>query len=237
MNAWETVTIIAGGIATLAIFSFLIKENPFYRFFEHIFIGLAAGFVPILSIKNVLWPKVLQPMLGLDQVVYPDGTVAEPYNPWALLYLLPMLFGLLYYALYSKRFSWLVKLVIGFSLGVSGGLAFKGFFAEMLPQVIGSFKPLLVLVEGATGQTVDWFASLSNIFFVFTLLTVMYYFFFTFRSEAQVVRRIGDSGRWLMMICFGAFFGSTVMARMALLVERLQFLLNDWWQAVWGLLL
>ena len=30
------------------------------------------------------------------------------------------------------------------------------------------------------------------------------------------------------MVCFGAFFGSTVMARMALLVERLQFLLIDW---------
>jgi hypothetical protein len=31
-----------------------------------------------------------------------------------------------------------------------------------------------------------------------------------------------------MMIVFGAFFGSTVMARMALLVERVQFLLQDW---------
>ncbi len=31
-----------------------------------------------------------------------------------------------------------------------------------------------------------------------------------------------------MMVSFGAFFGSTVMARMALLVERLQFLIDDW---------
>ena len=31
---WRTFGIIAGGIATLAIFSFLIKENPFYRFFD-----------------------------------------------------------------------------------------------------------------------------------------------------------------------------------------------------------
>ncbi len=30
------------------------------------------------------------------------------------------------------------------------------------------------------------------------------------------------------MVCFGAFFGSTVMARMALLVERVGFLLIDW---------
>ena len=30
------------------------------------------------------------------------------------------------------------------------------------------------------------------------------------------------------MICFGAFFGSTVMARLALLVERVQFIITDW---------
>jgi len=33
-------------------------------------------------------------------------------------------------------------------------------------------------------------------------------------------------GRWTMMIAFGAAFGFTVMARMSLLIGRLQFLLN-----------
>ena len=35
-------------------------------------------------------------------------------------------------------------------------------------------------------------------------------------------------GRWLLMIAFGAIFGSTVMARMALLTYRVWFLLYDW---------
>jgi hypothetical protein len=65
----------------------------------------------------------------------------------------------------------------------------------------------------------------------------MYYFFFSFRpSEGQKLSKflpaISASGRWLMMVCFGAYFGSTVMARMALLVERLQFLLTDWKSAL-----
>ena len=34
------------------------------------------------------------------------------------------------------------------------------------------------------------------------------------------------------MVCFGAFFGSTVMARLSLLVERLQFLLGPWMQSI-----
>ena len=35
-----------------------------------------------------------------------------------------------------------------------------------------------------------------------------------------------------MMICFGAFFGSTIMARLSLLVERLGFLMTDWIGAI-----
>lgn len=228
VELWKLSTVLIGGVATLAVFSFLIKENPIYRFFEHLFIGIAAGLGLVVSVKNFLWPKILLPLLGLDIVVYPDGTLSKPYQPWLLLYIVPMLFGLLYYTIYFQRYAWMSKLVIGFSLGASGGLAFKGFFNEITPQIVGSFKPLLVF--GASG--LDLKSSLSNCIFVFTLVSVMFYFFFSFKSESRFAQKFATSGRWLMMVSFGAFFGSTVMARMALLVERLQFLINDWSMAV-----
>ncbi len=227
-QSWILATTLAGGIATLAIFSFLVKENAFYRFFEHLFIGIATGLGLVISIKNFLWPKILVPLLGLDIVRFPDGTTSKEYNYWLLLYILPMCFGLLYYTIYSKRHSWLAKLVIGFSLGMSGGIAFKGFFSEMMPQLFGTFKPLVVLSD----SKIMWLQSFSNIVFVGTLISVMYYFFFSFKSEGKVAKTLSRSGRWLMMISFGAFFGSTVMARMALLVERLQFLIDDWYKAL-----
>jgi len=225
---WAQATILAGGIATLAIYSFLIKENPFYRTVEHLFIGIAAGLLPILTLKDFLWPNVLAPMVGANSVQFPDGTFSEPYNPWFLLYLVPLLFGMLYYALYIPGYEWLAKLVIGFSLGYSAGLAFKGFFAEMIPQLASSFKPLIVF----RGSEVDLFESFNNSLFVFTLLAVMLYFFFSFRTKKFGVARVAAAGRWLMMVCFGAFFGSTIMARMALLVERLDFLTNSWLKTV-----
>lgn len=223
-DSWHVFSVFIGGVATLAVFSYLIRENEFYRFFEHVFIGIAAGLGMVLAVKNFLWPELLKPMLGLDIIIYPDGTWSKPYNAWLLLYSIPMLFGLFYYFIYSQRYSWLAKLVIGFSLGASGGLAFKGFFNEMLPQVFTSFKPLVVFGEGG----IDWGTSLSNTVFVVTLLTVMYYFFFAIRAENVASRAANKLGRYLMMICFGAFFGSTVMARMALLVERLEFLIQQW---------
>lgn len=222
--SWELYTIFIGGIGTLAIFSFLVKENPFYRLFEHLFIGIAAGLGPMLIVRDFLWPNIIEPMLGGDITVYPDGTASAPYNPAVLLYLVPMLFGCLYYFIYSRRHAWLAKVVIGFTLGASGALAIRGFFAEAIPQIVGSFKPLVVMEQGAFMLT----DSLNNILFVVTLLLVLNYFFFTFGREGSAQGRAAPLGRPLLMVCFGAFFGSTVMARLALLVERVQFIVIEW---------
>lgn len=213
--------IFVGGVCTLAIFSFLIKENPFYRLFEHFFIGIAVSWGIIATVREFLWPKVLKPLLGLDRPVLPGGGYAVPYERAYLLFIIPMLFGSLYYFVLSKRHAWLAQLAIGFSFGVGGGLAFQGIFGEMLPQLFDSFRPLWI--PG------DAFESVSNIVFVFTLVTGFSYFFFTFdRRKGGVVDRTSTLGRWMLMGCFGAFFGSTIMARMALLVERLDFLIHSW---------
>lgn len=225
VNIWDASTVVLAGFATLAIFSFLYRENPFYRFFEHLFIGLAAGLGPVLTVRDFLWPKILEPMLGWNVVQFPDGSFSSPYQNLTLLYLLPMAFGLLYYTLFSQRHNWLAKLVIGFSLGVSGGLAFKGFFNEVIPQLVGSFKPIINFNPDGSN---NWYLNIRNSAFVMTLLLVMYYFFFTFGERKGASKSLSVGGRWLMMVCFGAFFGSTVMARLALLVERVQFLLEDW---------
>jgi len=233
LDNWKLAAILLGGFGTLAIFSFLIKENPFYRFFEHLFIGIASGFGIVGGVKNFLYPKVLVPLLGLDIMQFPDGTYSSTYDYRELLFIFPMLFGLLFYFIYSPKHSWLAKLVIGFSLGASGGIAFDGFFTEMLPQIVSSFKPLVVFSGVGDGRTIDWGKSATSIVFVFTLLSVMYYFFFSFKQSASgPLQKFSYAGRWLMMICFGAFFGSTVMARMALLVERLSFLTSDFAQAL-----
>jgi hypothetical protein len=224
IETWALITTLAGGIATLSIFSFFIKENSFYRFFEHLYIGISAGFGPIYTLKYFLWPKVLAPLLGYTVVTYPDGTVVHGYEYWSLWYIPPLLFGLLYYTVFSRRYSWMVKLVIGFALGASATLAFKGFFNEMMPQLVSSMKPLVVFTDGGF----DVGTSIRNVVFVATLLLVINYFFFTFKRESRASAPALMAGRWLLMICFGSFFGSTVMARLALLVERLQFLYSDW---------
>jgi hypothetical protein len=40
----ERLSVWIGVLCTLAIYSLLYRENPIYRFFEHMYIGLAAGY-------------------------------------------------------------------------------------------------------------------------------------------------------------------------------------------------
>lgn len=215
----EESIIIFGAIGTLAIYSYLWRENALFRIFEHLFIGVSAGLIPIITFRDILFPTVIGPVIGNNVTVLPDGKVLTPYNSLNLLYLLPMIFGLGYYFIYSKKHAWIAKMVIGCTLGFSAGLGIKGFFVEWMPQLVSSAKPLVVF-----NPEFSIVESLNNILFTLILSSVIFYFFFCFKVDSSKSMKVRKLARYFMMICFGAFFGSTIMARMALLVERIQFL-------------
>jgi len=48
---------------TLCVFSFLYKDNPFYRFAEHLFVGASAGYLLAVQWQDVLIPNVWTPLL------------------------------------------------------------------------------------------------------------------------------------------------------------------------------
>jgi hypothetical protein len=229
---WELTGVLVGGVCVLAIYSFLYRENPFYRFFEHLFIGVSAGYGVVLTVAYFFWPDYIKPKFIQGLIDRPW----EPYNWWNLLWVLPVLYGLLIYFMLSRRRAWLARLVIGIGLGVGGGLYFKGFFAQFLPDVVNSFRPLVALRPEPGGPTLDLWTMFENLFFMITLVCVMTYFFFSFEHDKPFIKQASITGRYLMMVTFGAFFGATVMARMALLIDRLQFLIDDWAAAVARLL-
>jgi hypothetical protein len=68
----------------------------------------------------------------------------------------------------------------------------------------------------------------DNWVFVLTMLCVMSYFIFSFKTNSKTVAGMNKAGRWMLMIGFGAFFGNTVMTRMTYLLDRLMFLVDDW---------
>lgn len=224
-GSWELARVLGvliGGVCVLAIYSFLYRENPFYRLFEHVFIGVATGYGVVLTVVIFVWPDWLKPVLGLNLAPW------EGYNPWELLMVLPFAFGCGILFMLSRKHAWIARIVIGAGLGMSAGLAFKGFFNHYVPLMVDSFRPLVAFQPGRGGGELDWATMAEHFIFLVTLVCVMTYFFFSFEHDKPVIKQASFAGRYLMMITFGAFFGATVMARMALLIDRLQFLTGDW---------
>lgn len=216
-NNLTTLQVWVGAICTLALYSILYKENKIYRLFEHIYLGLATGYLVATQWTDAIYPKLWQPMVEKGQ--------------WYFIF--TFVVGMLYYLIYSRKLSWIARLTIGFFLGVTSGRAFQEFTNDIWPQIPKTFKPLIP--HGAIAATADHPAikalnvpdALNNLIFIIIVLCVMSYFFFSFEQKNPVLRESAKSGRWLMMFAFGAIFGSTVMARLALLIDRMDFLVND----------
>lgn len=206
---WGRFIVWAGAIATIAIFSILWRENKLYRFFEHLFIGLASGLLLYRSFTNIIKP------------MWWDAMVNE--GAWWRMF--PLIVALMYYFVYSRKYSWVARLVIGVFFGWYAGAGIKAFVTRYSPQIGSSFKPLIVK---SSSTAIDWYASFSGWVFLITLLCVVTYFFFSIEHKRPVLRTSSLLGRWFIMIYLGAIFGTTVMGRMSLLIARLLYLFRDW---------
>lgn len=49
-------------VLTLAIYSFLYKDNPLYRFAESLLVGVSVGFLLVVTFDTTLLPKALEPL-------------------------------------------------------------------------------------------------------------------------------------------------------------------------------
>lgn len=196
-----------GALATLALYSILYRENPAYRLAEHLFVGLATGYG-----LYTLWRQVLEPMWW---------TPMTAGGQW--WWVLALVAGAMYYTIYSKRFSWMSRLVMLTMMGSAAGQAFRIWAGTYVPLIRSAInKPLLYQPLRQP------YIHLDNLLFLVIMVSVLTYFLFSFEHQSLLVRRIAQAGRWIMMIGFGAIFGSTVMARLSLFIGRLLFLFRDW---------
>jgi len=206
--------ILIGAIGTLALFSLVFRENAVFRLFEHLFIGLAAGYVIVTT-----WSDVLKPQWW-------DKMTTGGQWPWMFVLFL----GLLLYTLYIKRLDWMARLSMGVIIGLVAGQIFQVTAETYVPLIRNTFKPVIVtpaMLPHGSGLTTYGFA-LSNLLFIAIVVCVLSYFFFAFEQRNPIIRGSARTGRLMMMFAFGAIFGSTVMARMALLIDRVWFLMHDW---------
>lgn len=208
MNISQDPWVWIAALLTLAIFSFLHRDNPFYRLAEHMFVGVANGWAVTFYWHNVLMPTLVDPLFRQGQ----------------LLLILPFIAGMLYFTRFIPRVSWLVRIPIGISMGYYVGASIPATIqANIIKQAQGTILTTQNFQAWHAGSMgVVW----SIILFVGVLCTLSYFYFsHEHKGVLGVTSRIGIV---FVMIGFGAAFGYTVIARISLLIGRLQFLLGDW---------
>jgi len=196
--------IVIAAICTLALYTILYRENPVFRFFEHLFIGVATGYVAQLLVATILVPEWGKPLFVGHE--------------WWRVFM--MLIGLMFYFIYFRRAVWVARAALIGLLALNAGTTFKGFVTEQFPQIAASFKSPVVL---DAQYRMQWWASFSNTVFVVSLLCAMSYFFSV--PHKGLLERTARTGRWIAMLAFGAIFATTIMARISLFIGRADFLL------------
>ena len=196
IGAW-----IAVGLS-LCMYSFLYKDNPFFKFGEHVFVGVSVGYLLVITYYQVMTNKLYIPMTQQKK--------------WWLL--VPAFLGLLLLARFIPSIAWLSRISFAFLLGISSGLAIpRQISSFILKQVEGTLKPLVTVGDGG-GVWMTW-AGLNALLVLIGVVSVLFYFFFSL-EHTGTVRRIARVGIYFLMVSFGAAFGYTVMARMSLLIGR-----------------
>ncbi|HLV33734.1 MAG TPA: hypothetical protein VKY59_01415, partial [Spirillospora sp.] len=59
----EQIGLWAGFVLTLMVFSYILGDNFLYRLAVYVFVGLAAGYIVVITWESVIWPWVNGAML------------------------------------------------------------------------------------------------------------------------------------------------------------------------------
>jgi hypothetical protein len=199
----QLIGIWLGAFLTLCIFSFLYRDNPFFRFAESLFAGISLGYYIGIVAVNTLVPNLFRPLLG-DFAT--NGHL-----------LIPLLLGLNLYTRFVPKIAWLARISLAVYIAYYTGINMvQKLQGEVVPQV---------------GSTIlrPWGGALTpidNLILIVGVLSVLVYFYFSIehRGPVGVVSRVGI---WFLMLGFGAAFGYTVMGRVSLLIGRMNYLFID----------
>jgi hypothetical protein len=208
---------IAAGL-TIAIFSFLYKDNPFYKFAEHIYVGSSASFWFLYLWYFDVEPKILGPFKELFKN-YGFLKMWPHFGPTQWILFIPIFLSICMLLRFIPPIAWLSRWAIAFTVGMAAGLGVTGALQGFIvPQIQATILPL---------WEKDILTSFNNIIIIIATVCTLFYFFFS-KEHKGTLGLFSKIGITFIMIAFGASFGYTIMARVSLLIGRIHFLIYEW---------
>lgn len=222
----RTVGVWFAAFLTLCIFSFLYRDNPFYKFAESVFVGVSAAAIMVAGFWEQIVPNVLAEVVPtlMKVSLYPNADVSGiTWKFWTRLACLGL--GVMLLWRLAPKGQWIARWPLAVIIGSMAGARMVVFIQTDLMGVVGSTIVPLGAVD-ASGAF-DFWQSLRQTGIVLGVLVCLFYFFFSIEHKGAA-GRVASMGIWVLMITFGASFALTVMGRIALLSERFIFLFDDW---------
>lgn len=203
MTGWEIFEVWVIAFFTLSLFSFMYKDNPLYKVAEHIFAGLSAGYYVGLIWDTVIVTQLWDPMIA---------------GKWLLIF--PGIMGLLMFARFFPKYTWVSRTSLAFVMGITAGIFIT---SQLHGLVLPHMKATMISLGGGGG----FGEAVLAIIVVIGVISTLIYFYFS-KEHTGALGVTAKVGIWFIMISFGAHFGYTVMGRVSLLIGRVQFLAEDW---------
>ncbi len=161
--AWENAGFLIGFVLSLLILSFVIRDGWLARAAQYLLVGVTLAYTVVLVWSNVLWPRLLSPLLTNPPPIVNSSGQPTPalWNGW-----LPLAVGLLLWAVgidylrgrREQQQSWLrhlaaapLALLVGVGLGAGIAGALQGTFipqfrrAAEAGQLLDAPPPLLLV--------------------------------------------------------------------------------------------
>lgn len=213
----ELISAFVGLILTLLVFSYLIGDNPLFRFAIYLFIGVSSGYAATAVWHNVLMPRLFSRLGDLNQLI---------------LLIVPLILGISLLAKLSPRISWLGNFAMAVLVGVGAATAVGGaLIGTLLPQAEAAMN---MFDPGAPGGG-SFFARLfqGGVMLIGTVLTLASFHYTLGRAAdgAAKSNRILDgvawAGRLFLAITLGVLFAGVYMAALTAMIERLSSLINS----------
>jgi hypothetical protein len=207
MNISHDPGIWVAGIFTIAIFSFLYRDNPFYRFAEHLLVGISAGYYLVQYFFSAAYKKFYVPVFVNGDYVLVVGGVL----------------GFMMFLRLFRKTEWISRYPVAFYVAAWAGYVIPSYIhVRILQQAENTiFNPV--------GMPLAELVS-AIIFFVGVTTTLIYFYFSAeHRGPLQTISKVGIT---FLMIGFGATFGYNVMGRISLLIGRFAFMFTDWFGIV-----
>lgn len=191
----ESIQILIGAALTVAVLSYLIGDNVFYRLAMHVLVGVGAAYALGVAIAQVLVPRMFAPLSNLAGLF--GGQELSDGEKSALVFALFGLLGSVF--LLSKlmrRAAWLGNVAVGYMLGVGAGVAVGGaLFGTLVPQTIAAADSLR-----STGNI------LSGLLLLVATLATLLSFAYSRASRRSAIGAVALLGRGFLYVAFGATF-------------------------------